>query len=144
MAKNTSRDKVWAAAIDLRDDLADPNEDAFDSFVSAFRVPEVKDSLERHGEDVPSDRTISDTLESMADAGVVEQRTAGGHGKWARYEPPESMKPADPDGCDYCDGRFGITGSDRIDVTMWDRDGPSEKYHLCRECLAAFRGGSER
>lgn len=139
MAKNTSRDKIWTSAIDLRDDLAEPDSTPLASYVGSFRVPEVKDWLERHDHDVPSDRTITDTLESMAEAGVVERRTSGGHGKWARYEPPESMKWDDPDECQVCGESFGVTGSDRTDVTTWHRDEHiKETLHLCPDCADAY------
>lgn len=145
MAKNTSRDKVWTAAIGLRDDLADPSKDPLASYMSSFRVPEVVSWLERHGEDVPSERTISDALESMAAGGVVEQVTGGGHGKWARYGPPESMQAAEPGACEVCGERFGIAGGDRMDLTMWKHnDAPEQTYHFCRECLAAYPDLSSR
>jgi len=138
MAKNTSRDKIWTAAIDIRDDMADPDTKPLSSYVSSFRVPEIKEWLEHHERDVPSEKTISDALDSMAEAGVIEQHASGGHGRWARYKPPADMLLDDPEKCNYCKNRFGITGADHTEITIHNRNSSNETMHFCRDCLAAY------
>lgn len=77
MTKHTNRDRIWSEALKLAEDGANGPR-------PRFGWEDVADRLE----DPPSDRTIRDTLGTMAELGHLSE--TWGRGK---YKQAESLKP---------------------------------------------------
>lgn len=77
MTKNTPRDRVWGAALDLADERRDSSTYRHRR---SFSASEVRARVE----DPPSQRTVRDVLATMADLGRLERARKRGE-----YEPAE-------------------------------------------------------
>jgi len=148
MAKNTARDSVWTHAIEMRDNIADPHNKAEYSYLGDIRVPEVIDRIEENeGEgEAPSERTVSDTLESMAEAGILNRVYSGGSGRWGRYSAPDHMTDEAPDSCEVCaerfvDSRRDDRATDAVEIREWHgskRPKEDSTLFLCSECAEIY------
>lgn len=77
MSKLTTRDHVWAAALDVRDELATRG-----TWGRRFDATDVAEALD----DPPSNKTIRETLASMAELGHLDRGRRQG-----QYEAPEEL-----------------------------------------------------
>jgi len=121
--KHSIADHIWAVALELRDR---GNER------SRFQVDEVMFELSERAnskEQLPSERTVRDRLNTMVDLGVLD--SIGGMGtNPTLYEHPDPF----PGECEWCGAPFPEAG--RMDVQEYDADGDPQQFNqICSACL---------
>jgi hypothetical protein len=159
MARNTTRDQIWNAALEILD------ETAIDEW---FRPADVQSRLDSK----VSDRTLRDTLNSMWEMGHLDRK--GGHGPvqawyghvyepderddqdgadhsghradgstsiyWCRYCETATLADERPDKCEDC----GVEGSGLDDLGLVSEAGSSDdgpgRMTVCRECPTVWDG----
>ncbi len=121
--KHSIADHIWAVALEERERGSERYR---------FRVDDVMFELEeraRSKEQLPSERTVRDRLNTMVDLGVLD--SIGGMGtNPTLYEHPDQF----PGECEWCGAPFPEAG--RIDVQEFDGDGDPQQFNqICSACL---------
>lgn len=113
MTKNTPRDRVWSAALNMADEIRQG------SWRSTFSAVDVRDQVE----DPPSARTVRDVLATMADLGHLERGYMRGE-----YEPRQPGDAGDSELATEESFRSDAGDDELPEFEEMDVDGTEESF----------------
>lgn len=112
----TNRDRIWTTALDWA------------KRSGYFTAEELHDNMSAEIDDPPSERTVRNTLNAMAELGYLEGFGGGGRA-YKEFSLPS------PGECEWCGAPFPEAG--RVDVTTYDdKERVLEENTICSSCLS--------